>query len=131
MKAELADLKAKEKPDFISTQETLLSKKTNFNLNNYNGLFKEGHTNYRAHGGVAIYIHETIPYQKSILNAPLQAIAVRINIGRDVTIVFICNSRSHAISTNLLSTLIQQLPKLVILTRDFNNYHKIWRAGKL
>ena len=103
----------------------MLSKQTNFNLKNHTGLFKEWHTNIRAHGGVAIFIHETIPYQKVTLNTPLQAIAARINIGRDVTIVSIYNSRSHDINENLLSTLFQQLPKPVILTGDFNSYIQI------
>ena len=104
----------------------MLSKQTNFYLKYCNGFFKEGHTNYRAHEGVANFIHETIPHQKSILNTPLQAIAARINIGRDVTIVSIYNLRSHNISENLLSTLFQQLPKPVILRGDFNSYHQIW-----
>ena len=94
----------------------MLSKQTIFNSKNYNESFKEGYINYRAHGGVEIFIDETIPYQKLKLNTPLQAITARINIGRDVTIVSIYNSRSHAISENLLSTLFQQIPKPVILT---------------
>ena len=64
----------------------MLSKQINLNLKNYSELFKEGHTNYRAHGGAAIFIHETIPYQKTILNILLEAKSARINIGRDVTI---------------------------------------------
>ena len=48
-KQELVDIIAKEKPDVLCIQETMLSKQTNFNLKNYNGLFKEEHTNIRAH----------------------------------------------------------------------------------
>ena len=78
------------KPDFACIQETVLSKQTYFNLKNYNESFK-GHTNYRAHRGVSIFIHETIPYQKLILNTPVQAITARNYIGKDVTIVSIYN----------------------------------------
>ena len=60
------------------------------------------------------------------MNTPLQAIAARINIGIDVTMVSINNSRSHEIDQNLLSTLFHQLPKPVILTEDFNSYNQIW-----
>ena len=120
------DLIAKEKPDVLSIHETMLSKQTNSNLKNYNEFFQEGHTNIRAHEGVATFIHETSPYQKVILNTPLQAMAARINIARDVTIASIYNARSHDISENLLSILFQQLPKLVILTGDFNSYNQIW-----
>ena len=102
MKAELMDLIYKEKPDFLCIQETTQSNQTNFNLKYYNGFFIEGHINYRAHGGVAIFIHETTPCQKLTLNTPLQATATRNNIGRYVTIVSIYNSRSHATSENLI-----------------------------
>ena len=100
-KAELLDLISKEKQDVLCIQETMLL--VNFNLKNNNGLFKERHTNYRAHGGVAIFIHYTIPCKKWILNTPPQAISTKVNIGWDVTIVFMYNSRSHKICENLLS----------------------------
>ena len=103
-------------------------KQINFNLRNYNGLFKEGRTSYRAHRGVAIFIHGTSPCQKLIINTALQAIAVRISIWRNVTIVFIYKSRSHAIIENLLSTLFQELPKPVTLTGNFNSYYQIWES---
>ena len=47
-------------------------------------------------------------------------------MGRDVIIVSIYNSRDEDIGENLLSTLVQQLPKPVILTGDFNRYNQIW-----
>ena len=125
-KTELIDLISKEKPDVLCIQENMLSKHTNLNLKKYNGLFKEGHTNYRAHEGVPIFIHETIHYQNLILNTPLQAIAARINKGRDVSIVSIYNSLSRDISESLLSALFQNLPKPVMLTGDFKSYHQIW-----
>ena len=106
----------------------MLSKQEIFNLKNYIVLFKEGHTNYRTHKVVASFIHVTIPYRKLILNTPLQAIAARSNIGRDVNIVSVYNSRSHATSEKLLSILFKQLPKPVMLTRDFNSYHQIWKS---
>ena len=83
-------------------QETMLSNQTFFKLKYINGLFKKRNTNYWAHGGAAIFIHETIFYQNLTLNTPLQAIAAGINIGRDVTIVSFYNSRSHNISEKLL-----------------------------
>ena len=115
-------------PDVLCNQETLLSEETNFNFKKYNGLLEEGHTHIPVHGTVAIFIHVTIPYQKILLNIPLQAIAARIDIGRDVTIVSSYNSQSHVISENLLSTLILQISKTVILTGDFNSYNQIWTS---
>ena len=120
------DLISKEKPDVLIIQETMVSNQTNFNLNYYNGLFKEGHTNCRAQRGLAIFINVTIPYQKLTLNLPLQAIAARINIGKEVTIVSNYNSRNHELIEDLFSTLSQQLPKPVILTWDHFSYLQIW-----
>ena len=60
-----------------------------------------------------------------MLNTQLQVITARINIGRDLTIVSFCNSRSQDISENLLSTLFQQLPNPVILTGDFSRFKQI------
>ena len=101
-KEDLVELIAKEKTDVPCIQETMISTQTNFNLKNYIGMSKKGHTNYREHGGVAIFIHEITSYQKIILDIPLQAIAARTNIEIAMTIVSIYNSRSHAISENLL-----------------------------
>ena len=115
-----------KKTSVLCILETKLSKQTYFNLQSYNGFFKEGHTNPRAPGEVAIFIKETIPYQKLILNTPLQALAARNNIGRDVTKVSIYNSHSQAKNENLLSTLFHQLPKPVILRVPFSSYHQIW-----
>ena len=60
MKAELVYLRSKQKPVVLCIQETMLTKQTKLNSKNYNGLFKEGHTDYRVHEGVAVFIHETI-----------------------------------------------------------------------
>ena len=120
------DLISEVKPDVLCIQENMLSKQTNFNLRYYNGFFKIGHTINLSHGGVTIFIHETISYQKITLNTPLQGTASRINTGRDATMVSIYNSRSHGINQNLLSTLFKQIPKPVILTGDFDSHHQIW-----
>ena len=119
---ELLDLIAKEKPDVLCIQKTIIPKQTNFKLKYYIGVFKEGHINYWAHWGVVICI-----YQNLTLNSPIQAIAATINIERDVTIVSIYKSRSHDISKKLLSTLFQQLTQPVISKGDFNSYLKKWR----
>ena len=56
-KAELMHLIFKQKPDVLFIQETMQSKLANFDLKNCNELIKQGHTNYRAHAGVTIFIH--------------------------------------------------------------------------
>ena len=104
----------------------MLSKQTILKIKNYSGLFKEGHINRQSHGGIAIFIHDNIPFKEITVNTPLQALVDRTNIGIYVTIVSIYNSRNHEISENVLSTLVHQLPKPVILPGDFNSYNQIW-----
>ena len=58
------DIIVKEKPAVLCIQETMLSKQTNFNIKNYNELFKEGHINRRPHGGVEIFVHSNIPFKE-------------------------------------------------------------------
>ena len=120
--AELMDLISEEKSGFLCFQEVMVSIQTNLNLKYCNGVFKEGNTNYRAHGGVVIFFHETISYQKLTLYTPLQVKEAKITIGRDVTIVsFYCNLLSNDISEKLLSPLFQQPPTPVLLTGDFKS----------
>ena len=83
------DLITKEKPAVLCIQETTLSKQTDFNIKNYNGLFKEGRINRRARGGVAIFILDNIPFKEIATYTPLQELAARSNIGIDVTVVSI------------------------------------------
>ena len=55
-------------------------------------IIQRGHINRCAHGGVAIFIHGNILFKEITTNTPLQAIASRINIEIDVTLVSINNS---------------------------------------
>ena len=125
-KAELMGIISQEKSNVLCIQETMPSSQTNFNSNYYNGLLKEGYTSYWAHGEVAVFIHKITSYQNLPLMTPVQAIAARFTLIRDVTIVPTCNSRSRDISEKLLSTLLQLQPKPVILKGDFNTCHQIW-----
>ena len=107
------------------------TKNSNFKLRHFIGIHKEGHLNHRAHGGVAIFIHETLPYKEIELNTPIQAVAAQISIGKPVTVASIYNSRSHQINESLLTDILKQLPKPVILTGDFNAYHHVWGSPEI
>ena len=116
------DLISKEKLEVFFIQETILPTQKNFITKYFKLLYKARHTNYGTHGRAEIFIHGTIPHQKLTHKTPLTAIAARIDIGRDVTIVSFYNSRSHVISEKLLPTFFQQLPKPVKLRGVFNSY---------
>ena len=63
-KEEISDLINKLKPEIICLQETMLQKDTTFKLINYTGILKEDHLNRRSHGGVGIYLHESVPFKE-------------------------------------------------------------------
>jgi len=104
----------------------MLQKDTSFKLTNYTGILKEGHFNRRSHGGVGIYLHESVPFREINLTSPIQAVAIQANLGTLITVVSIYNSRSHQLTTTLLNNILEQLPKPVILAGDFNSYHQAW-----
>ena len=54
---------------------------------------KENHHNPRSRGGVAIYLHESIPYKQINLITPFQAVAFQVNLGTQITITSLYNSR--------------------------------------
>ena len=56
------------KIDILTVQETMLDTNQNFNLPNYNIERCDGHFNRRAHGGVATFIHSSLPYERIQLN---------------------------------------------------------------
>ena len=96
-KADLVGLKSEEKHDVFCIQENDAVKADQFKFKVLQRTIQR-----RTHGGVALFIHESIPHQKFTLNISLHAIPGRINIGRDVTLVLLYNSRIYNISENLL-----------------------------
>ena len=78
-KDELLQLAAEVRPMVLAVQETMLPKNHCFRLPSYSFHTKVVSFNRRHHGGVGLFIHESVPTQDPIqLNNPLQAIAVQI-----------------------------------------------------
>lgn len=71
----------------------MLPKQLKFNTKHYSGFFREGHVNYRPHGGVPFVIHETIPIRITLKN-PLQAVEAAVNMGIEITVVSFSRSMS-------------------------------------
>ena len=51
------------KPIAIAVQETFYGCDFVLGVGGYNGICKQGHFNQRFHGGVAMYIHNSLPYR--------------------------------------------------------------------
>ena len=97
-----------------------------YKIPHFSMIAKEGSFNGRSHGGVAFYIHESIPFQEIHLTTQIQAIAITVPLKTKITICNIYNSRSHELSNEALLQLYQQLPHPCLLIGDFNAYSRSW-----
>jgi ribonuclease HI len=125
-KDELSELIETHKTDIVAIQETKLWTNSKFSIPNYNELRKDGHYNRNPHGGVALYIHSDIPFCEIPLTTPLQAVAAKVTLHREITICNIYTSRSHPLNCNLLLDIFNQLPGPCIILGDFNAYNIMW-----
>ena len=111
----------------MALQETMIGPNQKFRIPHYHMFHTPGTFSGRYHGGVAILVHENLPIHPEIkLDTPLQAIAIRVNIGIRITICSIYNSRAHPLDKRLLARLLEQLPQPVLMVGDFNAYHPLW-----
>jgi ribonuclease HI len=104
----------------------MLGPSTEVRIPNYSCEKTEGHFNRRSHGGVALYIHESVPYSPIELNTPLQAVAINAQLHKPMTICSIYNSRSHELTSANLINLFNQLPQPVMILGDLNGYNRLW-----
>ena len=62
------------------------------------------------------------------LNTPVRAVAVTLNLGKEVTVSSIYNYRSHEINEQPIIVIFQQFRKPVILTSYLISYRE-WRRN--
>ena len=74
------------KPAVIALQETKLWQNTEFRILNYSMYREDCHYNNTPHGGIAILIHQSIPYQEIPLQTTFQAVAARVQLNQLITI---------------------------------------------
>ena len=79
-KEELINMIDNYKPIAIAVQETFYGSDFVVGIAGYNSICKQGHFNQRFHGGVAMCIHNSMPYQKIHIKTNLQIIAAQVNV---------------------------------------------------
>ena len=126
-KDELLDLIQLYKVSVIAFQETKLWTYNNFSILHFTIIRKDCHFNRTPHVRVALFIHESIPYEIIELNTPIQAIAARVRLHKTITICSNYASDNHVINGNLLN-IYQQLPQPSIIVREFNAYNILWEC---
>ena len=125
-KDELLHLIQTHKTDIVALQETMFYGNYKIDIPGYNIEKTDGHYNRRAHGGVCLYVHQDIPYQRLDISTTIQAVAVRVQLSAAVTICNIYSSRQHQLSTHILNNLYSQLPQPVLFMGDINGYNPLW-----
>ena len=125
-KEEVIQLVNIHKPMAIALHETKFWQNKIVNISGYTLYSQNGHFNVTAHGGVALYIYQSTPAQELTLETPYQAVAVRVQLHRPVTLCSIYISQSHEITETAIQDLFEQLPHPIILMGDFNSYNTLW-----
>ena len=72
-KQEISSLLSQYKIDIVALQETKVTSEYMYKFNNYNLYTLDGSFNRMQHGGVALYIRNTIPQMKINLQTDFQA----------------------------------------------------------
>ena len=85
-KKDLRKMIEKHEPGIISIQETFLADDFTVKIKGNNSYYKQGNFNRRYHGGVATYVHESIPTERLIIASQYQVVAMRGNIRKNLTI---------------------------------------------
>lgn len=129
-KDELSEIIQTNKPAIIALQETKFKNETIFNIPNYSCIRKEGHFNHTAHGGVALFIHESVPYVEITLTTDLQAVAATVHIKQKITVCSIYISHNHMFNQAVITDLTNQLQKPFIMMGDFNGHNELWGSSR-
>src|SRR5277367_3901268 len=130
-KNELSDLVFRYQPNIICLQETKLRDTVDFRLSNYIVHRKDNSDDddVTAHGGVAILVKNSLSCSLCRLNTDLQAIAVKVFIGRLIYICCIYLPPNVRLEIKDLDNLIHQLPRPFIIMGDFNAHNPIWGSS--
>ena len=67
-------------PGINALQETFQCKNFVIKLRGCSNISKETHFNQRYHGGVAMFIHTSLPYEQLEVNTPLEVVAAKVQI---------------------------------------------------
>ena len=98
---------------------------------NYDIHHKSPRDGDRAHGGVAIIVNKSIQHSNIILNTNLQAVAIRANFDREITICSIYLPPRSGFTLNEIQALVNQLPPPFLLLGDMNSHNPLWGGNVL
>ena len=81
------------------------------------------------HGGTAIFVRSDVPFVPQQLHTPLQAVAVKIFLGRFYTLCSLYLPTGVPVVGPDLDDLARLLPSPFLLLGDYNGRHPLWDGG--
>ena len=81
------------------------------------------------HGGTAIFVRSDIPFVPHQLHTPLQAVAVKVFLGRFYTLCSLYLPPGVSVVRPDLDSLASVLPFPFLLLGDYNGGHLLWDGG--
>lgn len=113
----------KYNPNILCFQEIRINPGSSLKLRGYSSVFK---ANSSRQGGVGILIKEGLIYEEILLDSELQAVAIKVEMGKTISIVNVYSSNSSELSLSDLEDLKSQIPRPCIISGDFNAHNPIW-----
>ena len=107
-------------------QETLLGEQSHVSPPGYRSYFSTPFLDQGHHGGTCIFIRNDIPCIPVSLNSQLQAVAVKVFLGRFYTLCSLYLSPGVSVFRADLVTLMQDLSSPLLLLGDLNGRHPLW-----
>ena len=78
------------------------------------------------HGGTAIFVRSDVPFVPQQLHIPLQAVAVKVFLGRLYTLCSLYLPPGVPVVRPDLDGLARVLPSPFFLLGDYNGHHPLW-----
>ena len=115
-------------PLILALQETQCNDNYMISFSGYHCISKQGHWNRRQHGGVALYIDNSCPFEQIQVPGDQQIVAARICIDgyRMITIVSVYAPGRTPFNINNFTDTIRNLPSPVVIMGDLNAHHPRW-----
>lgn len=113
-------------PIALCIQETRFAALHTPKCSGYKPYFKNYVDNLNASGGVAIFVKADIHCTEIVLNTNLQAIAIRMNYPKKITLCNLYIPPDESITPATLTHLLNQLERPYILVGDFNAHNPLW-----
>lgn len=117
---------AKYSPDIMGLQETNFKDTHTAILKGYRAYARNRINPNIASGGVAIYIKDSFTSEEVILNTTLEAIAIKIQFPKKITVCSIYMPNSQKLNATDIENLIRQLPRPFLILGDFNSHNTLW-----